>query len=183
MLNTCVVECVSAYLLTIFLIFLPNTISVLLWRQWAQVEKSNVRASLVYRGHYVPQSGPSKIYVEYRWPLSCCKTQLPFSDIYISSKSSYTLKIYIYKHTYLYVYSKNKKTRLGADCGSNYKLLIAKLRLKLKKVGKTTRSFRYVLNQIPYSYTVEVTNRLKGLDLINCPKNNGQRFVIFYKRQ
>ena len=75
------------------------------------------------------------------------------------------------------------KTRPRDDCGSDHELLIAKLRLKLKKVGKTTRSFRYVLNQIPYSYTVEVTNRLKGLDLINCPKNNGQRFVIFYKRQ
>ena len=58
------------------------------------------------------------------------------------------------------------KTRPGADCGSDHELLIAKFRLKLKKVGKTTRSFRYDLNQIPYDYTVEVTNRLKGLDLI-----------------
>ena len=53
------------------------------------------------------------------------------------------------------------------DCGSNHELLIAKFRLKLKKVGKTTRVFRYDLNQIPYNYTVEVTKRLKGLDLIN----------------
>ena len=58
------------------------------------------------------------------------------------------------------------KTRLGADCGTDHELLIAKFRLKLKKVGKTTRSFRYDLNQIPYDYTVEVTNRFKGLDLI-----------------
>ena len=57
------------------------------------------------------------------------------------------------------------KTRLGADCGSDHELLIAKFRLKLKKVGKTTRSFRYDLNKIPYDYTVEVTNRFKGLDL------------------
>ena len=57
------------------------------------------------------------------------------------------------------------KTTLGADCGSNHKLLIAKFRLKLKKVGKTTRPFRYDLNQIPYDYTVEVRNRFKGLDL------------------
>ena len=57
------------------------------------------------------------------------------------------------------------KTRLGADCGSDYELLIAKLKLKLKKGKKTTRSFRYDLNQIPYDYTVEVTNRFKGLDL------------------
>ena len=58
------------------------------------------------------------------------------------------------------------KTRLGADCGSDHELLIAKFRLKLKKVEKTTRAFRYDLNQIPYNYTVEVTNRFKGLDLI-----------------
>ena len=53
------------------------------------------------------------------------------------------------------------------DCGSDHKLLIAKFRLKLKKVGKTTRPFRYDLNQIPYDYTVEVKNRFKGLDLID----------------
>ena len=58
------------------------------------------------------------------------------------------------------------KTRLGADFGSDHELLIAKFRLKLKKVGKTTRLFRYDLNQIPYDYTVEVRNRFKGLDLI-----------------
>ena len=59
------------------------------------------------------------------------------------------------------------KTRPGADCGSDHELLIAKFRLKLKKVGKTTRPFRNDLNQIPYSYTVEVRNRFKGLDLID----------------
>ena len=59
------------------------------------------------------------------------------------------------------------KTRQGADCGSDHKLFIAKFRLKLKKVGKTTRPFRYDLNQIPYNCTVEVTNRFKGLDLID----------------
>ena len=56
------------------------------------------------------------------------------------------------------------KTRLGAGCGSDHELLIPKFRLKVKKVGKTTRPFRYNLNQIPYNYTVEVTNRFKGLD-------------------
>ena len=61
--------------------------------------------------------------------------------------------------------------------GSDHELLIAKFGLKLKKVGKTTRPFRYDLNQIPYNYTVEVTNRLKGLDLIECLKNYGWRFV------
>ena len=59
------------------------------------------------------------------------------------------------------------KTRSGADCGSDHELLIAKFRLKLKKVGKTTRPFRYDLNQIPYDYTVEVTNRFKGLHMID----------------
>ena len=58
------------------------------------------------------------------------------------------------------------KTRLGADCGSDHELLIAKFRLKLKKVGKITRPFRYDLNQIPYDYTVEIRNRFKGLCLI-----------------
>ena len=60
-----------------------------------------------------------------------------------------------------------KKTRQGADCDSDHELLIAKFRLKLKKVGKTTRPFRYDLNQIPYDYTEEVRNRFKGLDLID----------------
>ena len=57
------------------------------------------------------------------------------------------------------------KARPGADCGSDHELLIAKFRLKLKKVGKTSRPFRYDLNQIPYNYTVEVMNRFKALDL------------------
>ena len=59
------------------------------------------------------------------------------------------------------------KTGPGADCGSDHELLIAKFRLKLKKVGKTTRPFQYDLNQIPQDYTVEVTNRFKGLELID----------------
>jgi len=58
------------------------------------------------------------------------------------------------------------KIRPAADCGSGHELLIAKFSLKLKKLGKTTRPFRYDLNQIPYNYTVEVRNRFKGLDLI-----------------
>ena len=59
------------------------------------------------------------------------------------------------------------KTRPGADCGSDHELLIAKFRLKLKKVGKTTKLFRYDLNQIPYDDTVKEMNRFKGLDLID----------------
>ena len=75
------------------------------------------------------------------------------------------------------------KTRLGADCGSDHELLIATFRLKLKRVGKTTRPFRYDLSQIPYDYTVEVRNRFKGLDLIECLMNYGQRFMTLYRRQ
>ena len=60
-----------------------------------------------------------------------------------------------------------QKTRPGPDCGSDHELLIAKFRLKLKKVGKPTRPFRYDVNQILYDYTMEVTNRFKGLDLID----------------
>ena len=56
---------------------------------------------------------------------------------------------------------------MGGDCGLDHELLITKFRLKLKKVGKTTRPFRYDLSQIPYDYTVEVRNRFKGLDLID----------------
>ena len=70
------------------------------------------------------------------------------------------------------------KTRPGADCGSHHELFIDKFRLKLKKVGKTTRPFSYDLNQIPYEYTVEVRNSFKGLDLIDrVPEDYGQRFV------
>ena len=75
------------------------------------------------------------------------------------------------------------KTRLGADCGSDHEFLIDKFRLKLKKVRKTTRPFRYDLNQIPYDYTVKVRNRFKGLDLIECLMIYGRRFVTLYRRQ
>ena len=75
------------------------------------------------------------------------------------------------------------KTRLGADCGSDHELLIAKIRLKLKKVGKTTRPFKYDLNQIPNDYTVEVRNRFKRLDLTECLMNYGMRFMTLYRRQ
>ena len=70
--------------------------------------------------------------------------------------------------------------KTGSDC--DHELLIAKFRLKLKK-GKTTRPFRYDLNQIPYDYTVEVRNRFKGLDLIESLMNYGRRFVTLYRRQ
>ena len=75
------------------------------------------------------------------------------------------------------------KIRRGADCGSDHELLIAKFRLKLKKVGKTTRPFRYDLSQMPHNYTVKVRNRFKWLDLTECLMNYGQRFMTLYRRQ
>ena len=75
------------------------------------------------------------------------------------------------------------KTRLGADYGSDHELLTAKFRLELKKVGEITRPFRYYLNQILYDYVVEVTNRFKGIDLIESLKNYGWRFKTLYRRQ
>ena len=75
-----------------------------------------------------------------------------------------------------------RKRRLGAHCGSDHELLIAEFRVKFKKVGKTTGPFRYDLNQIPYNYTVKVRNRFKGLDLIECLKNYGQKFVTLCRR-
>ena len=83
----------------------------------------------------------------------------------------------------IFVFSiQSTKTRPGADWGSDHELLITKFRLKLKKVGKTTRPFRYDLNQIPYDFTVEVRSRVKGLDLIECLMNYGLRFVTLYRR-
>ena len=79
------------------------------------------------------------------------------------------------------LYSQQKQDR--ELTGSGHELLIDKLRLKLKKVGKITRPFRYDLNQISYDYTVEVRNRFKELDLIECLVNYGRRFVTLYKRQ
>ena len=79
----------------------------------------------------------------------------------------------------LYIVSKNRQ---GVDCGSAHEPLIAKFRLKLKKVGKTTRPFRYDLNQIPYNYTVEMTNRFKGLNLIDrVPEELWKEFRDFVK--
>ena len=76
------------------------------------------------------------------------------------------------------------KTRTGADCDSHHELLIAKFRLKLKKVGKTTRPVRYDLNQIPYDYTMEVRNRFKGLDLIDrVPDELWTEVRDMYRRQ
>ena len=83
----------------------------------------------------------------------------------------------------LYTVSKKKKKRPGADYGSDHELLIAQFRLNLKKVENTSWPFTYDLNQIPYDYKVEVTNRFKGLDVAECLKNYEWRFVILYESQ
>ena len=74
------------------------------------------------------------------------------------------------------------KTRPGTYYGLDHELLIATFRLKLKKVGKTTRQFRYDLHQIPYDYTVEMTNKFKGSDLIECLNKYRWRLVTLYRR-
>ena len=79
--------------------------------------------------------------------------------------------------------TQSTNTRPGADCGSGHELFMVKFRLKLKKVGKATRPFRYDLNQILYDYTVKVRNRFKRLDLIACLMNYGWRFMTLYRRQ
>ena len=78
--------------------------------------------------------------------------------------------------------AQSAKTRLGADCSSDHELFIAKFKLKLKKVGKTNSPSRYYLNQIPFNYTVEETNRFKGIDLTECLKNFGRRFIALYMK-
>ena len=90
------------------------------------------------------------------------KTLHTFPDGQYQNQINYIVCSQIWRSSIL-----SAKTRPGTDSGSDHELLIAKFRLKLKKVGKTTRSFRYDLNQIPYDYTVEMTNRFKGLDMID----------------
>ena len=84
----------------------------------------------------------------------------------------------------LYRVSKEKKKkRPGVECDSDHELIVAKFRLKFKKVGKTTRPFSYYLNKISYDYTVEVMNRFKELDLVQCLQNHGQKFITLYRSQ
>ena len=97
-----------------------------------------------------------------------------------STPKSYWLYSLQPKIEKLYTVIKNK-TR--SWLGSDHELLISKFRLRLKKVGETTRPFRYDLNQIPYDYTMKVRNRFKGLDLIETLMNYGMRFVTLYRRQ
>ena len=121
--------------------------------------------SVVYQIHPLPTTQEKTLHVDItRW-------STPKSDYYILCSQGWRSSL------------QSAKTRPGADCGSDHELLIANLTLKLKKVGKTTRPFRYDLNQIPYDYTVEVRNRFNGLDLIECLMNYRMRFVTLYRRR
>ena len=103
---------------------------------------------------------------------------LSLESIYFSNHIDYILCSQRWRSS-----TQSAKTTPGADCGSDYELLIAKFRLKLKKVKKNTRPFMYDLNEIPYDYTVKVRNRFKGLDLIECLKICGWWFMTLYSRQ
>ena len=96
-------------------------------------------------------------------------------------KTEFRLTIFFVAKDGEALYSQQKQD--WDDCGSDHELLIAKFRLKLKKVGENIRPFRYDLNQIPCDYTVEMRDRFKGLDLIECLINYGWRLVTLYRRQ
>ena len=128
------------------------------WRR-AKVNRVLPREHTGHRKHPLPTTDEKTLHMDIiRWSIS-------------KSDWLYSLQPKIEK---LYIVRKNK-TR--ADCGSDHELLIDKFRLKLKKVGKTTRPFRYDLNKIPCDYTVEMANRCRGLDLIEYLKNYGWRFM------
>ena len=118
--------------------------------------------------------------------ISCDQCGWLASSLHMTRAKESLYKEYEVLHIAIYILcsqrwrnsTKSTKTRPGADCGSDLEFPIAKFKLKLKKVGKTTN-----LNQIPYDYTVEVKNRFKGLDPIECLMNYGLRFVTLYRRQ
>ena len=153
------------------MIFLHS--SNLKWQIWSwSTEWSRAKANRVYPREHTHHS---------KHPLPTIRKKTLNMDItrWSTWKSDwlYSLKPKMEK---LYIVS---KTRPEADYGSDHELLIAKFRHKLKKLRKTTRPFRYELNQIPYDCTVEVRIIFKGLDLIECLKNYEQRFVTLYRRQ
>ena len=122
------------------------------WSSW-KANRILPRECTGHNKHPLPTIQEETLHVDItRWSIPKSTDYIPCSQRWRSSTQS-------------------AKTRLGADCGSDHEL-IAKIRLKFKKVGKTTRPFRYDLNQITCDYTVEVTNRFKGLDLIECLKNS-----------
>ena len=135
--------------------------------EWSRANANRVlpRECTGHSKHPLPRTQEKTLHMEVtRW-------SIPKSDWL------YSLKPQMNK---LYTVSKNKT---GSWLWLRSWTPHCQIRLKLKKVGKTTRPFRYDLNQIPYDHTVEVTNRVKGLDLIECLNNNGWRFLTLYRRQ
>ena len=135
--------------------------------EWSRAMANRVlpRESTGHSKHPLPTTQEKTLHMDIaRWPI-------PKSD-WLYSLQPKIEKLYTVR-----------KTRPGADWGSNHEPLIAKFSLKLKKVGKTTRPFRYNLSQIPYDYTVEVRNRCKVQYLIECLMNYGMRSVTLYQRQ
>ena len=135
--------------------------------EWSKAKINRVlpRKCTGHSKHPLPATQEKKLHMDItRW-----STQNPIDYILCSQR---------WKSSIL-----STKTRPEADCSAEHELLITKFRIKLKKVGKTARRFRYDLNQIPYDYTVEVRNRFKGLDLKECLMNYGMRFVTLYRRQ
>ena len=144
---------------------------VLKWKEVSKLRRSKSNRSRSKANRVFPRecSGHSK------YPLPTTKRRLYKQT---SPDGQYQNQIYHILCSQIWRSSiQSAKMRLGADCGSEHELHIAKFRHKLKKVEKTTGPFRYDLNQIPYNYTVEEGNRFKGLDLTECLKNFGRRFV------
>ena len=133
--------------------------------EWSRVKTNRVlpRKCTVHSKHYLPTTQEKTLHMDItRW-------SIPKSDWLYSLQPKMGSSI------------QSAKSRLRDDCGSDHELLIAKFRLKLKKVGKTTRPIRYDLNQIPYNYTMEVTNRFKGIRCDRVPQELW--FLTWYGRQ
>ena len=144
--------------------------------EWSRA-KSNRGLTREHTGHPLPTTQEKTLHMD----ITMCRCQWMAidDDGQYQNQIDYILCSQIWKSS-----THSAKTGPGADCGSDHELLIAKFRLKLKKVGKATRPLRYGLNQLLYDYTVEVTKRLKRLDLMTeCLNNYGQTFMTLYRRQ
>ena len=150
--------------------YIPSPSAQLFWLRIEQIRRDRtpfwLSFSLLFRWWLRPEWGVAWILVG--WVIVLLKRHKRRLYTWTSPDGQYQNQIdYILCSQRWRSSIQSAKTRPEADCGSDHEFLIARFRLKLKKVGKTTRPFRYDLNQIPYNYTVEVRNRFKGLDLID----------------